>query len=464
MSDEAGQSGQPDIRLSVSSLIYFTAYMATIVEAVMPDTRLDFLANVLMLAFIVLEYRHAETIPKIMSAVLLAVSLLTATSLNIAWENIWEGISRTRVFLVLFGSVAWLAVPARESVSLRAIREMVLTQPPGRRFAYLGVAAHGLGMAFNLAGISLLSGMISDKHPPRLRRRLGRAMAQGFALVPCWSPVFVGAVVILGAWPQVKWSDVAPFGFCLAIILWTVSWALDKLTNPAPPKSAKVQEPAKVSGKDWRNTAVVLGALFASIYVIVEGTGISIPIALGIVAPPLALIWRATFYKPAECLRESAGFSFRAIAGLKTIRSEIVLFTAANAMGVGIAGILEPDMIIAFVHELEFGPLAMMLLLSGSYLTMGALGIHPIITIVLLSQFLTAELMGVSDRIMVLALLALWGLGTNMSPASATVLYISRLTKESNLTVAWRWNGPFSYTAGIVISLLGAGLHHLQWM
>ncbi|MBT4966250.1 MAG: hypothetical protein HOM79_08520 [Alphaproteobacteria bacterium] len=443
---------------SLPSLLYFAAYILTILEAIWPLHALDSLANWLMLAFIVLEYRRTERIPMIMSALLLAIGLLAASSLDIAWNNLWEGISRTRVFLVLFGSVAWLAVPARESPSLRMIREMVLTQGPGRRFAYLGVAAHGLGLAFNLAGISLLSGMISDKHPPRLRRRLGRAMAQGFALVPCWSPVFVGAVVIFAAWPQVKWLEVAPYGICLALILWSLSWGLDKLFNPAPLVTADRPEPTKVTGLAWLRTGGILGTLFALIILMVEGSGITIPIALGLVAPPLPLVWRASLYKPSERMAQSAGFAYRAIAGLKNIRSEIVLFTAANTMGVGIAGIFDPDLITAFVGDLEFGTWGMLLLLAFTYLTFGAVGIHPVITIILFSQFLTPELLGVSPSVMVLSLLALWGLGTNMSPTSATVLYISRLTKENNLTVAWRWNGPFSYSAGFVIASLGATL------
>ncbi|MBT3790029.1 MAG: hypothetical protein HN725_04835 [Alphaproteobacteria bacterium] len=464
MADVSAHSPEADGRWSASSLIYFAAYICTIINEVIHNTGLGDIANWLMLAFITLEYRKTEIIPKVMSTLLLAIGLLAASTLDMAWDNIWQGVSRTRVFLVLFGSVAWLAVPARESPSLRAIREMVLTQPPGRRFAYLGIAAHGLGLAFNLAGISLLSGMISDKHSPRLKRRLGRAMAHGFALVPCWSPFFVGAVVILAAWPEVKWSQIAPYGVCLAIILWSLSWAMDKLTNPPRPPSANAPVPAKVSGKAWLNTSVVLGCLFTAVILIVEGVDISIPIALGIVGPPLALIWRASFYAPSERRDQSIAFSRRTISGLKNIRSEILLFTAANTMGVGISGLIDPDLITTTVQSFDLAPLAMLLLLSFCYLTLAALGLHPVITIILLSQFLTAELMGISPTIMVLALLALWGLSTNLSPTSATSLYISRLTNESNLTVAWRWNAPFSYAAGIVISILGATLSYFGLM
>jgi hypothetical protein len=464
MSDDPERSIIDDDKLSLSSVAFFAAYLLTIADAIVANPVMDNAANGLMLAFIVLEYRNAAIIPKIMSALLLAVGILAASSIDGAWDNVWQGVSRTRVFLVLFGSVAWLAVPAGESPSLISIREMVLTQPPGRRFAWLGVAAHGLGAAFNLAGISLLSGMISENHPPRLRRRLARAMAQGFALVPCWSPFFVGAVVIFGAWPQVKWSEVAPWGISLAITLWGLSWAMDKLTNPPPVINADRPAPSRVTGTAWLNTAGVLGTLFASVILLVEGLGVSIPVALGIVGPPLALVWRATFYKTGQRLSKSRKFAWRSIAGLKNIRNEIVLFTAANTMGAGIAGILDPVLITETVRAFGLPPLGMLLLLSTGYLTLGAFGLHPVITVVLLSQFLTAELMGVSDSVMVLALLALWGLGTNLSPTSATVLYISRLTRENNLTVAWRWNGPFSYSAGILVSLLGAAMHHLGFL
>ena len=461
MTDRTDQYTGTDERWSASSLLFFSAYLLTIAHALLPHMVLDSLANGCMLAFIVIEYRRTEIIPKIMSALLLVVGLVAASTVGNAWHDLWEGLSRTRVFLVLFGAVAWLAVPAKESPSLRAIREMVLTQPPGRRFAYLGMAAHGLGLAFNLAGISLLSGMINDKHPPRLRRRLGRAMAQGFALVTCWSPFFVGAVVILGAWPEFKWSEIAPFGICLAVALWGLSWGMDKMTNPRPTSDAARKAPSTVSGLAWLRTAGVLSVLFAAVIFLVEGQGISIPVALGIVAPPLALIWRASFYSAPERAKESTGFAYRTIAGLKNIRGEIVLFTAANTMGLGLSDVINPEQIAAFVSGLGYAPLVMMILLCYSYLALGALGLHPVITVVLLSQFLTAEMLGVSPTVMILTLMALWGMGTNISPTSATVMYISRLTRENNLTVAWRWNGPFSVAGGTVIAVLGTAVSYL---
>ena len=51
-------------------------------------------------------------------------------------------------------------------------------------------------------------------------------------------------------------------------------------------------------------------------------------------------------------------------------------------------------------------------------------------------------------------------LATNTSPVSATVLFVSRVARESNLTFAWRWNAPYSFAgAALLAGLVIAGRH-----
>jgi Na+/H+ antiporter NhaC len=50
--------------------------------------------------------------------------------------------------------------------------------------------------------------------------------------------------------------------------------------------------------------------------------------------------------------------------------------------------------------------------------------------------------------------------GDHTSPVSATVLFVSRVARESNLTVAWRWNALYSFAgAALLAGLVIAGRH-----
>ncbi|HJP21106.1 MAG TPA: hypothetical protein QF861_06030 [Alphaproteobacteria bacterium] len=422
--------------------LYATAYAATVIDALHHIAALMAVAKLAVALFVVIEFRRVPLIPRLVGALLMALGLAAALmtgagATTTAVTALWDGLGRTLPFLVLFGAVAWLQVPAGESPSLGAIRDMVVAQPPGRRFAFLGTAAHLLGMAFNLAGISLLSSMVSHQEDRRLRRRLGRAMAQGFATSTCWSPFFVGAAVILALLPAVAWLEVAPFGIALGAILVFLSWLIDRLGQPRRAAAPPVSPGAGVPARAWRGTASVLVLLFAGTMALVEGFDFSIPIALGLVAPPLALAWRGRIAGPGRALASKGDLARQVVGAFASLRSEAVLFLGANVMGAGIAATLDPGAVAAALAASGLGSDAIVMMLAWVFLLAAALGLHPVIIGTLILTTLTPADLGLRPELLALMLMALWGLGTNVSPVSATVLYLSRLTGENNLTVAW---------------------------
>ncbi len=445
--------------------LFAAAYAATVADALFHVGALVAGANLAIALFVLIEFGRVPVLPRLVGSLLVAVGLAAAFmngSMAVALEVLWQGLGRTLPFLVLFGAVAWLQVPASESPSLSAIRDMVVAQPPGRRFAFLGAAAHLLGMAFNLAGITLLSGMVSQQEDRRLRRRLGRAMAQGFATSTCWSPFFVGAAVILALLPAVAWVEVAPFGIALGVVLVFLSWFIDRLGRPRQAAAAPPASPAGgVPARAWRGTVSVLALLFAGTMALVEGLGFSIPIALGLVAPPLALAWRGRIAGPGRALASQRDLARQVVGALASLRSEAVLFLGANVMGVGIAAILDPGLVANTLAASGLGADAIVLLLAWGFILGAALGLHPVIIGTLILTTLSPADLGLRPELLALMLMALWGLGTNVSPVSATVLYLSRLTGENNLTVAWVWNAPFAFAASTTVAGFVIVLRHV---
>jgi hypothetical protein len=57
-----------------------------------------------------------------------------------------------------------------------------------------------------------------------------------------------------------------------------------------------------------------------------------------------------------------------------------------------------------------------------------------------------------------LLLTVIWGLGTQMSPFSATVMQVSRLLEVSVFRVAWVWNAPYCLPSAALAGLAAAGL------
>jgi len=411
-------------------------------------------AVVFLALFIVLEIRLvawpqlAIASALIVAGLAAAISAPGASAIPAVAATLAKGLKAALPFLVLFAAVAWLTVPALESPSLRAARDTVASQPPGWRFATLALAAHMLGSVFNLVAVSLLAILIGHQDRPEVRRRLSRALLQGFATATAWSPLFVGTAVILAVLPEVRWISIAPYGVGLALLLLVLAWSADRLLNPAraPLGAAVVPLPP---GAALRLAGLVT-ALLAGVIGLVELTGFSIPIVLGLIGPPFALLWRAK-RRPAAALEQAADLARKVMRGLADLRTETLMFTAANTFSAGIAQAVPAAKAGEAVAALGFGSDGLILAFAFGLIGASALGLHPVIAVVLIGPVVPPETFGLPLPLLALLLMALWGMGTNVSPFSATNIIMGRAVGVNHWLIAWRWNLPFSLAgAGVV--------------
>ncbi|MGY8991131.1 MAG: hypothetical protein ACKVHL_06035, partial [Rhodospirillales bacterium] len=293
---------------------------------------------------------------------------------------------------------------------------------------------------------------------------LGRAMIQGFAAGTCWSPFYVGTAFILTAVPGVDWVAVGLPGLAIAFILMIWSWLFDRLfARPAgittEPDHANDQSPLPYTAI-WR-TFLILAALFAAVIALVEGQYLSIPIALSIIAPLFALIWAFLIH------RRGAGPSIVAmtksvLASYPGLRGEALLFSGANILGVAAASLIPKSLTDSWAGTVSANPNLTLFILIMCYGLASAAGIHPVVSVVLITTIITPEMIGFPPEIIALAFMAIWGQGTNTSPFSATVLYMARVTGADGWTIAWRWNAPFVASTMLLIYFIIIALNALN--
>ena len=421
-------------------------------------------AVVFLALFIVLEIRLvawpqlAIASALIVAGLAAAISAPGASAIPAVAATLAKGLRAALPFLVLFAAVAWLTVPALESPSLRAARDTVASQPPGWRFATLALAAHMLGSVFNLVAVSLLAILIGHQDRPEVRRRLSRALLQGFATATAWSPLFVGTAVILAVLPEVRWISIAPYGVGLALLLLVLAWSADRLLNPAraPLGAAAVPLPP---GAALRLAGLVT-ALLAGVIGLVELTGFSIPIVLGLIGPPFAVLWRAK-RRPAAAIEQAADLARKVMRGLADLRTETLMFTAANTFSAGIAQAVPAAKAGEAVAALGLGSDGLILAFAFGLIGASALGLHPVIAVVLIGQVVPPETFGLPLPLLALLLMALWGMGTNVSPFSATNIIMGRAVGMNHWLIAWRWNLPFSLVGAGVVAVVVVALRRL---
>lgn len=438
----------------ISSGLFFSLSLLTVLAEVLA---LDLFADIaigFVLFFLVLEFRHIKTLPKIIGGTLLSLGVGLAFYENNVGELLYTGLRKTLPFLLLFASVTWLQAPSSYSPSLLSVRSYVVNQPSGRRFLFLSFAAHLLGAAFNLASFSLLSPMIKQVNDPNTKSRLVRAMSFGFGTATCWSPFFVGTVIVLSLVPQIQWTDLAPFGLSIGLSLLLLGWLLDRLYFRKNHETGQINATAtQFQAGPFLNTLMILGFLFASVILVSESLNWKISISLAVVAPLFSILWLFAI-SAQERLKLPTIMYDDIFKNFRSLRGETFLFMSANIFGVCFSSFIQHTPLDLQGLLANLSPHMILILIMISFLFISALGLHPVIFVIVLTSLLSPENTGIPPLVFALCLISMWGQSTNISPLSATVIYLSSVTQQSNFKIAWKWHSPFSLFATLIIGII----------
>ena len=451
-----------DHSISPSSWIYFGLCAITVVDAFLQN---DFLAQIgvsLIVLFMALEFRRVPT-PQKISATVLVVLAVAMAGLSGQWDAIIiEGISRARIFLILFFAIAWLQFPVKESPSLNAVRSNIVSRPPGRRYLFLTSGVHILGSVLNLAGLSLLTTIVERQKQFSEKRRLSVALMQGFTTASCWSPFYIGMIVVLISIPGVTWLELAPAGGVMGVCALMTGWAYDRMVLRTSRADPVLDRPSPVSRRHLAAAAFILCSLVGLAMVMVELSGTNIPVTLSIMGPVFALIWYGSIHSTeGSRLEKYRLLSFNVVRSLSTYRNEVLLFSAANMFGAGMAVVLPSGDMSAALNNLVPWPDAKIILLMVTFLVASAVGLHPIIVVIAVSAVFPPSALGLDDRIMALALVGAWGVSTMVSPFSGTTLFMSRVANVPGHVIGWCWSPPMVLITISVITLYVIGLRNL---
>jgi hypothetical protein len=275
------------------------------------------------------------------------------------------------------------------------------------------------------------------------------AIIWGFAAATCWSPIYVGTAVVLSGLPQTSWIEVAPLGFFIALGFLGYGFVYDRLVRrrgrPRVPGSRSSTLPLR----PVLRVLLAIAVLFVLTTTLIEGVGLRLTDAVMIAAPSYALAWLFLVHGRRGS-GHIAAVARGVIAGYPRMRSETTLFFCANMFGFVITGIASGDQAAGFSLPPLPGPFFLHALLAiWLYLVVCAIGIHPIVSVVVFTTVVSPEQLGIAPALLAAMLMALWGMGTSVSPLSGTTLIMAQLSGRSSFTIAWRWDGTF-YALGAV--------------
>jgi len=202
----------------------------------------------------------------------------------------------------------------------------------------------------------------------------------------------------------------------------------------------------------------LVGLVLATIQIF----GVTVAIALGIVGAPFAMVRLAAIERcPVARLAGSVAFLQRVVALFPTLRNEALVFAAANVFGTGVASMVPAGDLSASINAVLPWPDVKAVALLLLFPICGLLSMHPVIVVIFLSSVLPPDLMGLSERILGVIYLSVWGICTMGSPFSGTTLFMARVTGTPPQSIAWAWTPPSVFVSLVAVGIYVIVLRHL---
>ena len=286
----------------------------------------------------------------------------------------------------------------------------------------------------------------------------------GFTTASTWGPFYVSISVILSAIPGLSWFEIAPLGLGLSVFLLIVGWSYDRIFLREKPAPGSIRESRPLTPATIGRAGIVLIQLIVLVMGAHELMGLSIPVALGVTAPPFAIAWAwVQVQDGARWSNGAAPLIRRIFTNLPELRNEAIAFVAASVLGVGVSKVLPPETIGAAIAEYGVHPdLVMVSIIFGMFL-LGMGGLHPVVIAILVGEVLPPDVIGIAPEVLAVALLGVWGTSTMVSPFSATTLFMARVVGLPSHVIAWRWGPPVIALTTCVVAVYVVIIRHLLY-
>lgn len=360
-------------------------------------------------------------------------------------------------------TVSLLARAAQHSAGLQRLSQYVGVQPYRRRYVLLAIGSQILPCLLGFAGVHMLFSVAGrGRHASETERlALFTAITRSFSAATLWSPTFGNMVILLALYPQLRWAHVLPIGVSLAVVTILLSMVVDhrlftgrgRAQAQGLPEDGPEAPPAGVASAAAR----VLGAMLGFFgLVIVCAWLLELPIsgAIAMVAPPAAFFLH---YALAARGERSPARAWRRFADdartLQAFAPEVLLFMAAGCGGSVIADSVPREWIVAAAAAVSGHAAVAILALILCIIAMSSVGLHPVLTVVVLASTFTPEAIGLPVLVQFCALLAGWGIASVVAPFSMLNLTAARYTGLGPYQISMRENWKFGVVAVAVATL-----------
>jgi len=363
----------------------------------------------------------------------------------------------------LFAALGFLREAAETSPLVQQCGEVMVRQPPGRRYLVLSLGSHLISLVLNFGVLPLLGTMVmkgntldaagGEQRIVDIRtRRMLSAMLRGFAMMTAWSPLSVSFAVTVVVIPGLDWTRLLPLQVTLAGLLLTLGWLLDRCAYPPSGQALPGVGQTTDWRPAWRMTALVAAVVCTSV-TLAEILGVKLVVGAMVAVPPSALVWLMWQKRQPQKVIKDLGQSL--LRTMPNFRDEVAMLGGAMFAGTVAAAFLSPDSIGAVVQGLGLPPLALVILLAWSIMALAQVGVSQIASVTLLGGALVHV---TPPLVLASAMMGAWALSACSTVVGAAVLTVARIGGVSVKVVGRDWNGLYVISGGLVLAVWLVGL------
>lgn len=457
----------PTGRLAVSgALLLNSAFAAYLLAILLQSPTGVGISAALVLIFIAINLANAVGIVRFFAAVAVVITVGSLLGQTLTSAHLAVAAQRVSFLSSILIALIFLRLVAVRDPAFQAAGAFLANQPPSRRYVSLGVGGNLFGVLLNLGGLGLLIEMTlagqrkleatnhvsAEVHALR-ERRIVSATVRGFATIAFWSPFGIALNTLLLIFTDVHWRDIAPWGLGFTAVF-LIAGALMDVVERRKSRGFFKPIPVPPHPGDGLGLLIVLGHLVGLALLVIGGDyllAFTFQEVLVSVVPLYAVIWATVRMGRAGPVMLASDFCAKAPHYV----NEVGVFAMAGLIGALLVPLVPQDTLNPILNGIVDwgGPIALALALAWVPLLGAMFGLHPIISVVILAEFMSRTPL-ISDTASLLAMLSGWTLAVSLAPLATTATYVGAILNRSPVTVSLGWNGLYGLIALILSSLL----------
>lgn len=409
----------------------------------------------ILLIWAALEWRELVLIARLTIVVAVALGgfcVATGTMSSDLWA---AAMARSTFFTLFLASMDMLRTAAMSSPMVLRTGEVIVNQPPGRRYTMLTVGAFVFSTLLNLGSVNLLGTMTrratdttQDENARVVRlRRMTLAIIRGFTAFTMWAPTALTVLVVLSTIPGLTWSGYAPMGSVVLVSYLTLGYVMDRLSHKKTNVTTTQIEPVRQVLLAFAPMVMLTVSILAFALALSQLTGMRLIPALLSCIPVFGVGW--LWVQSRRAGRLALALTGRKVLrqllpSMVTLRSEIGILSSASFISVVLPSKINTDWLGQTILQLgltEGWLLALMMVCTA----IGApIGLNPIISVPV-SLGILGALPGFDFHPLHLAFSGTiaWSLATGASPLGASIRIAGRTVGYPAARVGLEWNRAF---------------------